>query len=90
MMKGHMTSESMYRLIGKVTVRRLTAAVLSRRHIYMAYRMGQFREHGLKELMIKGLFNGLKSFKMEFYIYFVMGKQSKVSFNMGNTRQNFS
>lgn len=56
----------------------------------MAYRMGQFSEHELKELMIKGLFNGLKSFKMEFYIYFVMGKQSKVSFNMGNTRQNFS
>lgn len=83
-MKGQMTAGSVYRLIGNVVVGGAAAAVSESECTTLWHmRMGHIGEHGLKELLRRGLLDGLKDCKMEFCKFCVMGKQSKVSFKTG-------
>ena len=83
-MKGHITSSNIYRLIGSTVVGGV-AAVISELDCTTLWHMclGHIGEMGMIELHKRGLLDGVKSCKMDFYKFCVMGKQSKVSFKTG-------
>ncbi|KAL1217255.1 Retrovirus-related Pol polyprotein from transposon TNT 1-94 [Cardamine amara subsp. amara] len=80
-MKGEITSIKVYRLLGNVVVGE-AAAVLTESDSTALWhmRLGHIGEHGLAELHKRNLLDGLKSCKMDFCKFCVMGKQSKASF----------
>ena len=83
-MKGQMTTGSVYRLIWNVVLGGAAAAVSESECTTLWHmRMSHIGEHGLKELLRRCLLDRLKDCKMEFCKFCVMGKQSKVSFKMG-------
>lgn len=88
-MKGHMTSESMYRLIGKVAVRRLTTAVLSRRaHLYgISY--GPFQRAWVERNHDKGSSQRLEDFQDGVLQIFCDGKTIQGIFQYGKHTTKF-
>ncbi|KAE8655753.1 Retrovirus-related Pol polyprotein from transposon TNT 1-94 [Hibiscus syriacus] len=80
-MKGKMTVENIYRLLGSTVVGGV--------HSVESYddttklwhmRIAHLREHGMAELHKRNLLHGVKSCKLDFCMYCVHGKQTKVRF----------
>ena len=60
-----------------------TAAVSESVYNFVAYAYGSHWGTRFERTPERGLLDGLKDYKMEFCKFCVMGKQSKVSFKMG-------
>ena len=83
-MKGEITAGNVYRLLGNVVVGEVAAVLTESDSTTLWHmRLGHIGEHGLAELHKRNLLDGLKSCKMDFCKFCVMGKQSKASFKTG-------
>ncbi|KAE8658345.1 hypothetical protein F3Y22_tig00116971pilonHSYRG00233 [Hibiscus syriacus] len=84
MMKGKMTAGNIYRLLGSTVVGGVHSVescddTTKLWHIHLAH----LSECGMNELHKINLLHGIKSYKLDFCKYCVLGKQTKVHFKTG-------
>ncbi|KAE8721388.1 hypothetical protein F3Y22_tig00016106pilonHSYRG00031 [Hibiscus syriacus] len=83
-MKGNMTAGNIYRLLGSTIVGGVHSVescddTTKLWHIHLAH----LSERGMAELHKRNLLHGVKSYKLDFCKYCVLGKQTKVRFKTG-------
>jgi hypothetical protein len=80
-MKGQINSKNIYKLLGSTIVGGI-ASVESESDCTVLWhmRLGHMSERGMLELHKKNLLKGVKTCKLDFYKFCVLGKQNRVQF----------
>ena len=83
-MKGQKVEGNIYKLLGSTIVGGVNAATTSDSRVddtlLWHMRLGHMSERGMTELHKRNLLKGVKSCKLDFYKFFVLGRRCRVGF----------
>ncbi|WCJ18000.1 Transposon Ty1-LR1 Gag-Pol polyprotein [Euphorbia peplus] len=83
-MKGKLTAGNIYKLLGSTVVGGVQSVESDEDNTKLWHmRLAHLSESGMTELHKRNLLHGVKSCKLDFCKFCVLGKQTKVSFNTG-------
>ena len=87
MMKGKITTENIYKLLGSIVVGGVHSVESHDDKTKLWHmRLGHLSERGMTELHKRNLLHGVKTCKLDFCKFCVLGKHTRVSFMTGKHR----